>query len=206
MRDLTDGGLRRVKVLFYAGESDVDTLQNRIAACWTRDAAVGHAITHCELRFSDGYATSITVTANRVHYERRLHSRDNYTDVIEYHVTGETETLMQTEAQRLARDESVVFNYAGFMWNFVPLLRWWPVRRGMKQVFCSELVVYLLQIGGFLSRLDAATTSPMTLFLECSQDANNGIAHLSWNREYGKALKRSINFYILVSCPKQQMT
>jgi hypothetical protein len=188
--DLTPSNQRRIKVLFYSfaspNEGTAETIQTRVSACWTRDPEVDHVITHCELRFSNGYATSITSSSNRVHYEQRLHSRENYCDVIEYHVSAETEAQMQAEAQRMAEDPSIQFNYSGFVWNFVPILRYWPVRQNMKQVFCSELVVYLLQLGGFLTRLDPACTSPMMLFKAASEDVTNGIAHLSWNREYGK--------------------
>jgi len=124
--DLTPGGLRRIKLLFYEhstpGQGEGDTLQNRVTMCWTRDTAApagAAVITHCELRFSNGYATSITATSDRVHYERRLHTRENYTNVIEYHVTAETEGRMQAEARRMAADDTIRFNYAGFMWNFV---------------------------------------------------------------------------------------
>jgi len=58
----------------------------------------------------------------------------------------------------------------------------------MRSVFCSELTVYLMQLGGFLIRLDAATTSPMALFAAAQQDVADGVAQLSWNREYGTLL------------------
>lgn len=193
--DLTEAGLRRVKILFYSfaspSEGTADTVQTRVSACWTRDPEVDHVITHCELRFSDGTATSITSSSNRVHYERRLHTKENYCDVIEYHVSAETEGRMQAEAKRMADDPNVQFNYYGFMWNFIPVLRWWPVRRQMRHVFCSEYVVHLLQMGGFLMRLDAALTSPMMLFKAAQQDIADGKAHLSWNREYGKFMHAS---------------
>jgi hypothetical protein len=196
-RDIGRDGKFIIKVLFYSHathtRTDGDTWQNWAAACWTGNpASDGPVITHCELRFSDGYATSITVGANRVHYEQRLHTRENYTDVIEYHVDAPTEAKMQQEAQRLSQDPGVQFNQLGFLWNFVPVLRWWPVRRNLQHVFCSELVVFLLQIGGFLMRLDPATTSPMALFKAAQEDVTQGTAHWSWNREYGAVLNKPL--------------
>lgn len=186
---------------------------NWLAACWTggglhvqtervsqRDMAqaildgrdVPEPIyVHVEMRFSDGYGTSITSNDDCVHYEKRLHTRPNYSFVCEYLMTPQDEERMQRHARR-AHEQQVGFNRTGFVLNFLPVIGPYVARSRSRQVFCSEYIVELLHTANRLLDVNPHTTSPQQLYHIMRQEMQCGNALLSWNRELGSVAEQGL--------------
>lgn len=175
---------------------------NWLAACWTgggchvstqrvqmmQDAEaqddVDPIFTHVELRFSNGYGTSITADEGRVHYEQRLHTRDNYSYIVELHVTPDEERKAEDLARNMHKDPSVGFNQRGFMLNFLPVVGTLAkATQHNNNVFCTQYIVLLLHEMNRLLDVDPRDTSPQQLYHIMRQEVRDGRAHISWNRE-----------------------
>jgi hypothetical protein len=122
------------------------------------------------MRFSDGIVTSITQKPGKIHYlSGKMMSHHNYSRFYELHVPWTEEQQMQNYAETAARNE-VPFNKCGMYWNFIPFC--FSVDKKGKAFFCSEYIVTLLQLIGYLSYMDPCTTSPNKLFEAMESDNN----------------------------------
>lgn len=219
---VNDQCMHVVKLLFYQysdmslehGEHGQGNGWNWLAACWTGggcnvthermtekdmwDASVrGDPVpepifTHVELRFSDGYGTSITSRSDCVHYERRLHSAQNYSFVVEYLVEPQCEEAMQRVAKSM-HDRRVGFNRMGFITNFLPVVGSVLAGRARDDsVFCSEYIVQLMHHANQMLDIDPHQTSPQQLYHYTLDDIRDGRATRSWNRERGHAIRQEM--------------
>lgn len=220
-RNVNGKTMHVVKLLFYQygdmtmeeGERQQGETWNWLAACWTGGGcgvttervseehmtrwADGTSVpepifTHVELRFSDGYGTSITSTGNQIHYERRLHTRQNYSFVCEYLMSEEDEGRAQAMAKHMFKS-GITFNRAGFILNFLPLVGYlWAGERSDGSVFCSEYIVSLLHETRRLLDINPHTTSPQALYHRMLDEIRDGRAIRSWNREAGTAIRQGL--------------
>lgn len=202
------------KLTFVQGTHAQGSGWNWLAACWTgggcgvtterlteeqlMDAAIRREdvpepiFTHVELRFSDGIGTSITSKSGSIHYERRLHTKQNYSFVAEYLLTEDEEKHMQQMASDMHSDH-VGFNRSGFMVNFLPVVgRMWAGDAGDGSVFCSEYIIKLLHEANRLLDANPHTTSPQQLYHLMLDEIRDGRAYRSWNREAGAAIRQGL--------------
>jgi hypothetical protein len=127
--------------------------------------ACGHRYAHVELRFSDYTSTSITRSPGVVHVlQGKKMSSPNYRCFFQISVSPAVEEEMMDFANSCTEQFSLVAMY----WNFVPVLRRWPIRN--RGTFCSAYVCKLLQIAGYCHGLDPYLTSPDALFEELAAD------------------------------------
>ena len=84
------------------------------------------------------------------HVEKKKKSWKCYDTKFRMGVTQEEFTSIVNEAERLIR-EKAPFNVISFYWNFIPFLRWFPLRG--KGYTCAHFVAHLMQNSGIL-RLD----------------------------------------------------
>lgn len=205
-----------VKLLFYqygdmTQEEGANNTWNWLAACWTgggwgvsekrmteeelmeamiRGEDVPEPIfTHVELRFSDGKGTSITSKSGKIHYENRLHTRQNYSFVAEYLLTEGEERRVQSLAEDMF-DQGVGFNRRGFLLNFLPIIgKLWAGEASDGSVFCTEYIVKLLHEANRLLDVDPHRTSPQQLYHIMLDEIRDGRAEHSWNKEAGIAMR-----------------
>lgn len=180
LRQETVHGKRVIQLAFVKPNPETSGLMSRIASWLTAQPGSRHTFSHVELRFSDGFVTSITEDPGVVHYEDgRLFSNSRYRSWLELHVTPQEERLMQGYAQAMY-EKQVPFNKMGMYWNFIPCCACFPVRRTEDAFFCSEYITMVLQQGGYFLELDPATTSP-TMLHKALQ--SSGEAKMSFNSE-----------------------
>ena len=126
------------------------------------------AYDHVEVKFSDGYTTSISENHGRVHYVQR--SNVHYDRWFELIVDVGIEEEMQLYAH-CCWNEKIQFNRIGDMWNSIPLLNVYPILNDGKTFFCTEYVCTILKIGCYCPELLPASTNPTTLWNSLSNDA-----------------------------------
>jgi len=161
-RYLTEQGKRVIKIGFRT-PGDYNAGCFNTVASWMTDNGSGQIFSHVEVRFSDGYVTSITETNNKIHYDNtRVLSADEYRSFFEIHVTAEQENIMQAYAEKAWKEE-VPFNKCAMMWNFLPCLSFCAIRKKGTAFFCSEYITVLLQLIGYVPELDPSLTSPNDL-------------------------------------------
>ena len=163
---------------------------NSIAASWT--AREGLTYSHVEMRFSDGIVTSVTQNTP-VHLERRVLSNPNYKSFFRIAVAPDKERKMKLLAEKYHKEE-VRFNTGGMWWNFIPLLKYIPLQRGGRSVFCSEYMVQLLQEADFLLAIRPESTSPNDLYVELKMmpEAKLGINTVLYEKQGGVNKKLSM--------------
>lgn len=168
-REITSDGRHIVTIGFFQPCEEQDqqlgcfgNWVNYLAACWTqRD---GFNFSHVEMRFSDGFVTSVTQD-KPVHYEQKMLSNPNYKAFFQVCLAPQQENKMVKMAKKFA-EEKVEFNAGGMWWNFLPLLKYAPLQREGKSVFCSEYMVMLLQEAGLVEDMCPESTSPTDLYIE----------------------------------------
>ena len=96
------------------------------------------------------------------------------------------------------RTREVSFNMRGMMCNFVPVLNACMYDTGrdgqgvQRRVFCSQYIVLLFQAAGYLTELDAASTSPADLYLAlCDAGAKGDLNSVMYERRARSGRKRA---------------
>jgi len=165
MRRRTRDGKRIIEIAFATPAETNDTFVEKTASCIT-GSPEGQVFCHVEIRFSDGYVSSITADPGKVHYQQgRMLGNPAYKRFFSLYVSPQDEKSMQSYAHHAAKRE-IPFNKMGMYWNFLPCLNYvWTVRKNGEAFFCSEYITTLLQLTGRLSELDAAKTSPTALYI-----------------------------------------
>ena len=180
LRHTTNTGLHVIKLGFF-NVSDEGSCISTMVNWWT-----GGNYGHVELRFSDGHTTSITESPGTIHYDPgKLLSNPNYRCFFEIAIDARKEAHMQDIAKRCYEAE-IPFSKMAMIWNFLPIVGWClPMRSdGRNFFFCSQYITRLLQEGGLFMHLDADKTSPNDLYRAVLEATKQGIATVSYNREY----------------------
>lgn len=182
-----DGKRRVVKVLFYKSENDKFRQEKDKAAktsccfCLPTPSYIGSGVKkwylkrywegrlisygHVELMFSDGTVTSMTGKGG-LHYDKqKMLSNTGYSATLDIMVTPEEEAAMQYFAERLHKSGQVQFNQLGQIWNFWPVLSWFPVRtKNEDYFFCSEFITAILQRGDVMLGITPGSIDPNSLY------------------------------------------
>jgi len=188
----------RISICFYQDDPDngrhefsgtcgwmwgaLDRWWTRLTLWWITERGVNYG--HVEMMFSDGTVVSATRKGG-VHVETdKVLSNDGYQRFLQVRVSKAAEELMLEKAKS---HKGKPFNSFGQTWNHIKPLRGVALIDKKEEAFyCSELVTYLLKIGGehdksgLCATLDHRTTNPTQLFLYLF-DSNRG--KLSYNKK-----------------------
>lgn len=184
-RRKTKAGKYIVVIGFRSVDKEDNSWTNYFASWITSSNTTRHIYTHVELRFSDGYVTSITNDPGVVHLlEGKLMSNRKYSRFFEIHLSFAQEQKMRAYAER-AKEENIGFNACGMYWNFIPCACF-TISGGGRKVFCSQYITELFQEIGLLTDLIPEKTSPTALFEAMS---NDGAFKNSYNEAFVKKLQ-----------------
>ena len=149
-----------LQLLFRKKESR--SWDERLSEWWTSIPGE-NTYCHVEVRFSNGYATSICRDPGIVHYERRVFSDPSYSCVYSFILSEREEQKLIRFARDAKRDE-VAFDGVGMFWNFIPCMGRLPVPSlTQKSFFCSQYIVTLLNTVGIFRDIDPDTATPTML-------------------------------------------
>lgn len=138
---------------------------NSLASCWTSRPESTNTYSHVELRFSDGYSTSITSDGGCVHYvANRTLSKSGYRCFYEIDVDPQIEDIVRGYAMQCA-ERKVPFNSVAIYWNFLPIFSKFPIRANNGAFFCSEYITVLMHKINQCPELVPETTSPTDLYV-----------------------------------------
>lgn len=158
----------KIMLCFYT-PTPQDVWVNRAVAVVGR-----HRFCHCELRFDDGFATSI-FAGEQVFYRKRTYSNPNYT-LLSMLVSARQERALKAIAEEHAQG-NVTFDACGMYAAVSPCMAGvYAVLCGcvccdrgsarLKPTFCSSYVTHLLQRVGIqeVALLNPRSTTPSMLY------------------------------------------
>jgi hypothetical protein len=185
VRHVTSKGMHVIQLGFFNVLDETSCLSG-VVSWWT-----GGKYGHVELRFSDGYVTSITENPGKVHYEKRVLSNENYRCFFNVAVSPKHEAAMQRAAQLCAQNE-IPFSKFAMIWNFLPIVSsCFPMRAtGSNFFFCSQYITRLLQTAELFPDLDPDVTSPNDLYRVLLDATQRGAASVGMNRELFNQITR----------------